>query len=443
MKMDLLSEDQAVGMLVGLAVGDALGAPLEFTRARNPANYLTEMVGGGAHRCRVGEWTDDTAMALAIADSYLKVGEFDASHIAKNFSLWLDGGYFGTRDYCFDVGFTCSSGIRFAERSNFERPYTGMGTPDSAGNGALMRMAPVILANVGCINDALVDAVRQTIMTHAGNEVIGYSQQFALELFSAGQYLDSNSLRLPASTEREQVMSGGYVKETYQCAWWAIMNSSNFEDALVLAINRGHDTDTVGAVTGQLAGVIYGYSGIPIRWLKDLLEIDKIKAIALQLFEIGKQEGNKKNIKSTRSPNGRLTTREFNRLNIDKGDTWFRRGIKEILIHKWSTGFYCGPIWASLGEKAKFTVQASPYINAICVEIDSDNREIVFEILDHNNLPKKYPKGKLIRVHVEDIQRYVKLDARPDRLASQNRNTTKLTDKKFQQWCSFLDGLDN
>ena len=82
-------------------------------------------------------------------------------------------------------------------------------------------------------------------------------------------------------------MSGGYVKETYECAWWALEHSNNFEKAVILAVNRGHDADTVGAVTGQLAGVKYGYSSIPDRWLKVLKMHDDILEAADCLYQLG------------------------------------------------------------------------------------------------------------------------------------------------------------
>lgn len=282
-----MNGDQARGMLVGLAVGDALGAPLEFHGSREPNEYITDMIGGGCHSVDIGEWTDDTSMALAIADSYLEEGEFNATTIAENYHKWVMYGEFSYRGRCFDIGITTKAAVDYMDISMFERPYSGSTAVSTSGNGALMRMAPVIIANHADWSAALVDATRQTIMTHASTECVQYSMAFAEDLFTCGQSDKYKRLRLPSSTPREQVMSGGYVKETYECAWWAIDNSSSFEDALVLAINRGHDSDTVGAVTGQLAGSIYGYSSIPKRWIEAVVWEDRISRIAESLYAAG------------------------------------------------------------------------------------------------------------------------------------------------------------
>jgi ADP-ribosyl-[dinitrogen reductase] hydrolase len=279
--------DQAQGMLVGLAVGDALGAPLEFTESREPDNYLTEMVGGGAHSTATGEWTDDTSMALAIAESYQATSEFQADRIQRSFNAWLRDGKFSWRGKCFDIGGTTHLAVTTAHTLNYQNPYAGNMDDRGKGNGALMRMAPVIIANHKNRDKCITEAVQQTLLTHGTNTCVDYSVAFASDLYVCGESDQYKSLRLPSSIQRHEVMSGGYVKETYECAWWALQNSTNFEDAVVLAVNRGHDADTVGAVTGQLAGVKYGYSSIPKRWLDALKMHDVILDAANSLYTLG------------------------------------------------------------------------------------------------------------------------------------------------------------
>jgi len=279
--------DQARGLFVGLAVGDALGAPLEFTHAREPDDYLTEMVGGGAHSTAIGEWTDDTSMALAIAESYQVAGEFQADRIQKSFHSWLHDGAFSWRGKCFDIGGTTHQALSTAYKFRFQNPYAGNMDERGKGNGALMRMAPVIIANHSNRDRCITEAVQQTLLTHGANTCVDYSVAFASDLYACGHSDEYKGLRLPNNVERRDVMSGGYVKETYECAWWALTHSDNFEDAVVLAVNRGHDADTVGAVTGQLAGVKYGYSAIPDRWLSVLKMHDDIVGAADELYDLG------------------------------------------------------------------------------------------------------------------------------------------------------------
>ena len=311
--------DQARGMLVGLAVGDALGAPLEFTEAREPDNYLTEMVGGGTHATAIGEWTDDTSMALAIAESYQSTSEFQADRIQRSFNAWLRDGAFTWRGKCFDIGHTTLSALNTAEKHGYHNPYAGSMNKYGKGNGALMRMAPVIIANHNNRDKCITEAIQQTLLTHGSNTCVDYSVALASDLFACGEIdkyedLDLPNLRLPKNTDRHKVMSGGYVKETYECAWWAIENTTNFEDAVILAVNRGHDADTVGAVTGQLAGVKYGYDSIPKRWVEVLKMHDNIMDAADCLYHLGNGFGvmpNRQEIESVLAFIPQLTLPDF------------------------------------------------------------------------------------------------------------------------------------
>jgi ADP-ribosyl-[dinitrogen reductase] hydrolase len=279
--------DQARGMFVGLAVGDALGAPLEFQPGREPSNYLTEMEGGGLHATAIGEWTDDTSMALAIAESYQATDEFQADRVQRSFNEWLRSGAFSWRGKCFDIGGTTYEAVTKAHTLNYKNPYASNMDERGKGNGALMRMAPVIIANHTNRDKSITEAIQQTLLTHGSNMCVDYSVAFASDLISCGESDQYKALRLPYDIERQDVMSGGYVKETYECAWWALQHSTSFEEAAILAVNRGHDADTVGAVTGQLAGVKYGYNSIPDRWLSVLKMHDDILGAADELFARG------------------------------------------------------------------------------------------------------------------------------------------------------------
>ena len=146
MKTERISWDAASGMLLGLAIGDALGASLDFHSSREPENYLREYKSGGPHNLPAGYWTDDTSMALAIAEGILeRNGEFDPHLIMENFVSWMTDGEFSSTGTCFDIGTTCQMALG-TYRKDKSNPYCGPTDPYSAGNGALMRMAPVIIA---------------------------------------------------------------------------------------------------------------------------------------------------------------------------------------------------------------------------------------------------------------------------------------------------------
>ena len=146
--MDL---DNKLGLFLGLAIGDALGAPLEFQKAREPDNYLTKYITGGPHNVSIGEWTDDTSMALALATSLIEKNEFKADDIMNKFCEWFQKGKFCTRDKCFDIGNTVydalSSYSSSIKQNLLSQPYRGRTAENSSGNGALMRMAPVIIVS--------------------------------------------------------------------------------------------------------------------------------------------------------------------------------------------------------------------------------------------------------------------------------------------------------
>ncbi len=132
---------QGAGMLLGLAVGDALGAYLEFEEAREPENYLREYQAGGPHNLPAGCWTDDTSMALAMADALdLRNGQFDGDLIMRNWIAWYDNGAFSSTGECFDIGNTCATALN-NYRADSGINTSGVTSPNSAGNGALMRMA--------------------------------------------------------------------------------------------------------------------------------------------------------------------------------------------------------------------------------------------------------------------------------------------------------------
>lgn len=285
--MNMMTHDTAVGMLVGLAVGDALGAPLEFQDALEPENYVTDFIEGGIHNVTLGEYTDDTAMALALADAFINSdGDFNAQDVMSNFVSWWKHGAFQTRGECFDIGNTTRSALQGYSEDSIH-PYRGVVGEYTAGNGALMRLAPAVIVSARP-ERAVELAVAQTVLTHGHHECIRYSGILAQELWRGVPLVMYADEKHPTTISREKVMSGGYVKDTYKAAWWAYQTTDNFEDCIVKAVNRGHDSDTTGAVAGMIAGRNYGYSKIPSKYKNKLQDRDRIVSVAVELFNLRK-----------------------------------------------------------------------------------------------------------------------------------------------------------
>ena len=281
-----MNRDKAIGMFLGLAIGDALGAPLEFEEARPPNNLLTKYTTGGAHNVSIGEWTDDTSMALAMAKSLIEKKTFDADDIMQKFCNWHEKGEYSTRGRCFDIGGTVGVALRSysstIKNSEYLQPYRGRTAKDSSGNGALMRMAPVIMVAKNPFH-AMQLATQQTLLTHGSNLCVEYSLMLAEELYHGYPIARYENYKLPLDINENKVMSGGFVKETYQAAWWAFSTTNSFEDCIIKAVNRGHDADTTGAVAGMIAGRHYGHSKIPSYFKDNLMWYDELFQTAIDL----------------------------------------------------------------------------------------------------------------------------------------------------------------
>jgi ADP-ribosyl-[dinitrogen reductase] hydrolase len=273
----LMNQNNAIGMFMGLFIGDALGAPLEFTEP-NTGSPLKDMIGGGVHETAPGEWTDDGAMAMAIADAYLTYKRFAPGAIAQNFKQWRNNGTFGTRNYCFDIGNTTAEAL---SASSNKRPYGASCAFMTDSNGCIMRMAPHVVANHRNKTQAIADSVAGGIITHGTGKCIAYTAQLAAELFDGALKFDQHLYDKGIAEESGSVMG------CYASAWNSIMSTTSFEDAVIHAVNKGGDADTVGAVTGMIAGRVYGYDNIPKRWLNVLYQHDHIVDVANKLYNMG------------------------------------------------------------------------------------------------------------------------------------------------------------
>jgi len=276
------SIDRARGALVGLACGDALGTSVEFA-PRGTFAPLADMLGGGPFGLEPGQWTDDTSMALCMAESLLECGAFDPVDQMRRYLRWFREGHLSSTGHCFDIGTTCRRALVAFEASG--DPWSGPTDPWSAGNGSIMRLAPMVLAYAPDRVRVEWFAAQCSRTTHGASEAIDACRILAHVLTSlltgeakersilAGSQVASDSQRLrdvgvaAYRDQREQDIRGtGYVVDSLEAALWCFWRSGSFEEAVLRAANLGDDADTTAAVCGQLAGAYWGHEAIPQRW---------------------------------------------------------------------------------------------------------------------------------------------------------------------------------
>ena len=292
------------GCLLGLAVGDAVGTAVEF-RPRGSFEPLTDLVGGGPFGLRPGQWTDDTSMALCLARSLVECRGFDARDQMGRYCLWAETGYLSSTGACFDIGGTVAAALRRFRQTG--DPFSGSNDPRSAGNGCLMRLAPIPMFFFPDIEAAEHFAAESARTTHGASECLDACRLFARVLVRAlsGQSREEIALadreRFAGSPRVAAIARGeylakpeaairgtGYVVESLEAAMWCFMRSATFRDAILSAANLGDDADTTAAVCGQVAGAYYGERGIPLSWLRRLAFHGEIRNLADRLLDAGR-----------------------------------------------------------------------------------------------------------------------------------------------------------
>ena len=289
--------DRAVGALLGLAVGDAVGTTLEFC-LRDAEPRLEDMVGGGPFDLSPGSWTDDTTLALALGESLAAAPAFDGRDLMNRFVDWWRNGSYSCNGHCFDIGNTTRAALERYERTG--DPAAGSTAPESAGNGSLMRLAPVALRHWNDHERLVAVAAAQSRTTHGADEAVDACRAFAELLADAiagaprADVLGRRGFEGTAAIAhilagswrgrtRDTIASSGYVAHTLEAALWSVARTGDFRGAVLLAANLADDADTVAAVTGQLAGALYGLSGIPGDWLGRLAWKDRLLDVADRL----------------------------------------------------------------------------------------------------------------------------------------------------------------
>lgn len=295
--------DRFRGCLLGLAAGDAVGVTAEF-KERGSFPPIVDMVGGGPFDLEPGQWTDDTSMALCLAESLLTKDVFDADDQMRRYLRWRDEGYLSSTGSCFDIGSTVTAALtRYREIGN---PFSGSTHPRSAGNGSIMRLAPLPMFYYPDREAALRYAVESSRTTHAAAECLDACRLLAEAIFRAlegkpqaeilaldtvdGSPFTTTSIAAIARGDYRhksaaEIKGSGYVVESLEAALWCFGHTGSFEGAILAAANLGDDADTTAAICGQVAGAFYGESGIPPRWLEKLAMRDYITALADRLRE--------------------------------------------------------------------------------------------------------------------------------------------------------------
>lgn len=298
------------GSLLGLAAGDAVGTTLEFT---SPGTFepVSDMTGGGPFRLRAGQWTDDTSMALCLAESLIECDGFNAADQMQRYVRWWRGGYMSSTGTCFDIGGTTRQALSAFEQTG--HPYCGPTDAESAGNGSLMRLAPVPLFFASNPEDAIDKSAESSTTTHGARTAVDACRYMAGLIVGAlngetkDELLSSRYSPVPGLWERgplvdevdsiaagsfrernpPEIRGSGYVVHTLEAALWAFYHGCDFRDGCLRVVNLGDDADTTGAVYGQLAGAFYGESGVPLDWRSKLHDAKLIRSLADRLCERG------------------------------------------------------------------------------------------------------------------------------------------------------------
>ncbi len=309
-------------VMLGHAVADALGVPVEFmSREQLDRDPVVSMRGFGTHKVPAGSWSDDTSMALATLDS-LSCGRIDYDDIMKKFSAWANKAEYTPTGWRFDAGGTCLDAIWNYQRG-IPALKCGLDGDYSNGNGSLMRIHPAVLYlyfkgmadargieiiyNISRLTHAhprsriacgIYTFVLWELLRDPSKEAVIRGLRLAADFYSASKYRESedyliyekmlfnriggimgqgNSTESAKSVKRDEIKSTGYVLDTLEAAIWCLLTTDSYRDCVLAAVNLGEDTDTVAAVAGGLAAALYGYDAIPAEWLATLIRRDYIE----------------------------------------------------------------------------------------------------------------------------------------------------------------------
>ncbi len=300
--------DRAIGALLGLAIGDAVGTALEF---QPPGTFtpITDLVGGGPFRLEAGQWTDDTSMALCLAESLVDTGGMDLTDQLRRYVLWRDEGYLSSTGRCFDIGGTTTTQLsRFQRTGDAVDPSPD---PDAAANGSLMRLAAVPIRWHQDLAEAAARSAESSRTTHAALRPVDTCRvlgamvaalivgQPADDVFSPDFWqfgdLDPQVEAIVRGSWKDKeppaIRGSGFCIDALEAAIWAVAGAADHRDAVLRAANLGDDADTTAAIAGQLAGARWGASGITAEWRTKVAMASRIESLAERLFAMGSEGG--------------------------------------------------------------------------------------------------------------------------------------------------------
>jgi len=301
-------------ILFGIAVGDALGVPVEFeSREEISRQPVTDMIGYGTHNKPAGTFSDDSSLTFCLAEAI--ASGFTLEGTARNFINWRYDNYWTADNEVFDIGMTTQRAIDRLLKGTAPQ-HAGDFEEESNGNGSLMRILPLLVYIKDKPMAVRYDLIKQvSSITHGHvRSVIAcfYYLEFALGLLNGvdkfdiyhnlqkdvAEYLRSINMSRDETSLFDRLLidridmipenlihSSGYVLHTLEASIWCLLNTDNYKDAVLKAANLGQDTDTTGAVTGGLAGLLYGYQSIPENWLNQLARKNDIEDLAQRMFK--------------------------------------------------------------------------------------------------------------------------------------------------------------
>lgn len=301
--------------LFGLAVGDALGVPVEFqSRTYLKQNPVTEMFGFGTHHQPIGTWSDDSSLAFCLAESLCS--DYDLNDIARNFVKWYSAELWTPHGKVFDIGIATTHAIHNIAKGHQPDLCGGFSESDN-GNGSLMRILPLVF-HLQKEND--IEVIYQKVkevssITHAHFrsifacfiyviyclEILNDKDKFeaynemknTLSLFLKDKKFNSAEIQLfdrilkndISKYDESEIQSSGYVLHSLEASFWCFLNSDSYEETVLKVVNLGEDTDTTGAIAGGLAGIYFGIENIPEKWIKNLVRTNDIKDLAERLLK--------------------------------------------------------------------------------------------------------------------------------------------------------------
>jgi ADP-ribosyl-[dinitrogen reductase] hydrolase len=289
------------GCLLGLAVGDAVGTTVEF-QSRGSFEPLTDMVGGGPFRLQPGQWTDDTSMALCLATSLISKNGFDPADQMDRYWDWYQNGYLSSTGSFFDIGTTVRQALETYKQTG--DPFSGKTDPYSAGNGSVMRLAPIPLFYFPDLGQIIYWAGESSRTTHGALECVEACQLFAEMLFYALSGMRKDDVLFHATVQfsspkltaiargeynrkpADQIKGTGYVVDSLEAALWCFYQTETFERSVLQAANLGDDADTTAAICGQIAGAFYGETNIPVQWRERIFMCAEIRDLADKLARL-------------------------------------------------------------------------------------------------------------------------------------------------------------